>query len=381
MTAQLWYAPSSGNTTLVEQFYCAADACVQSNLTAAQSSASTFGSNGTVDWKCQDLRCTCIPGTEFCGAAGAPIDLTGTIDALTGTIEITCDAATGSTCAFKQDTLKTLFGAEGLALSGCQWGECVLPSTIETLAATLPGTAAAAAASSLSTGVIAGLAVLGGIVGVLLALLALGYRNQRRARKRARAKEAFASTYGAAADGAGSSRSGASSSSKDEGASAPSVPPPPVGLAWTNLSYHLPTSRPGFSSLLARGGRHASDGRALLSSLTATISGGAFVSILGPSGAGKSTLVDLLAGVRKTGVRTGTIDFVECAATDDQLPGSPGEKIRVGYVDQTDLLPETSTVREAVMFAANLKLGEIPQAQKRCVRSSPRLYRIGAGQG
>jgi hypothetical protein len=103
---------------MVEQFFCAADSCVQGNRTAAQSTSSSFGSNGTVDkeghedallegalgpgrgvardvervrervdrlreqstsssfgsngtvdWTCQNLRCTCIPGTTFCGAA------------------------------------------------------------------------------------------------------------------------------------------------------------------------------------------------------------------------------------------------------------------------------------------------------------------------
>ncbi|GAA5984754.1 hypothetical protein JCM10908_003487 [Rhodotorula pacifica] len=361
MTAQLWYAPLSGNTTMVEQFFCAADSCVQGNLTAAQSTSSSFGSNGTVDWTCQNLRCTCIPGTTFCGAAGQPIDLTQTIDGLSDTLEITCDASTGTQCAFKQTVLKTLFGASGLALSGCKWGECVLPSTINSLAATLPGSSTAVSGSSLSGGVIAGLAALGAFVVVLLALLALGYRNQRVAQRRARAKELYGSAYPDSAASSGSS------SHKDAVASAT---PPPVGLAWTSLSYHLPTSR-NLSSF-GRANRNAHhDGRAILTSLTATIAGGSFVSILGPSGAGKSTLVDLLAGVRKLGTRTGSIEFVESVPAEGEpkhqqnSSGGGNGKIRVGYVDQTDLLPETSTVREAVMFAADLKLGEIPKERKR----------------
>ncbi|KWU44583.1 ABC transporter [Rhodotorula sp. JG-1b] len=336
MTAQLWYAPLTGNTTMVEQFFCAADSCVQGNRTAAQSTSSSFSSDGTVDWTCQNLRCTCIPGTTFCGAAGAPIDLTQTIDSLSDTLDITCDAATGTECAFKQSVLMTLFGASGLALSGCKWGECVLPSTINTLASALTGSSTAAVeGSSLSGGVIAGLAVLGAFVVALLALLAVGYRNQR----------------GAA-----------------------STPLPPVGLAWTNLSYHLPTRRRRLPlpTHAGDGNRHVDEGRAILTSLTATIAGGSFVSILGPSGAGKSTLVDLLAGVRKVGTRTGSIDFVESVPTSEDetkqghvasFPGS--DRIRVGYVDQTDLLPEMSTVREAVMFAADLKLGENSKELKR----------------
>lgn len=346
--AQLWYAPLDGNTTLVEQFFCGARSCVQSN--------STSGSNTSVDWKCSDLKCTCIPGTFFCGRSGAPIDLTQTIDDLSGTLEITCDA-TGAECAFKQQTLQTLFGASGLALSGCQWGECVLPSTINTLAAKLPGAPSAASASSLSGGVIAGLAVLGAVVLLLLALLALGYRNQRRAQRRARSKELYGAGY---ADSSASSGASRSSSTKH----ASPVSPPPIGLAWRDLSYHLPSAGRA-SSVLTRS-RSTNDGRAILSNLNANIAGGSFVSILGPSGAGKSTLVDLLAGVRKLGTRTGTIEFVETASEGDKSGAtSRADRIRVGYVDQTDLLPEMSTVREAVMFAADLKLGEIPKDRKR----------------
>ena len=378
MTAQLWYAPLTGNTTMVEQFFCAADSCVQGNRTAVQSTSSSFGSNGTVDWTCQNLRCTCIPGTTFCGASGAPIDLTQTIDSLSDTLDITCDAATGTECAFKQSVLMTLFGASGLALSGCKWGECILPNTINTLASALAGSSTAAVqGSSLSGGVIAGLAVLGAVVVALLALLAVGYRNQRVAQRRARSKQLNESAV--YPDSAASSGTSGSS-----GKGAASAPLPPVGLAWTNLSYHLATRRrrlplPGHAG---SGHRHVNEGRAILTSLTATIAGGSFVSILGPSGAGKSTLVDLLAGVRKLGTRTGSIEFVESVPTSEdetkQGPSAPSGvavggvgRIRVGYVDQTDLLPETSTVREAVMFAADLKPGEISKELKRCVLFPP----------
>lgn len=396
MTAQLWYAPLTGNTTMVEQFFCAADSCVQANLTAAQSASSTFGgSDGTVDWTCQNLRCTCIPGTTFCGAAGAPIDLTETIDSLSDTLEITCDAAAGGTqCAFKQNVLKTLFGASGLALSGCKWGECVLPSTIDTLASSRAGSATStSSSSSLSGGVIAGLAVLAAFVVGLLALLALGYRNQRVAQRRARGAAAVTnkgSSDGLAAVAVYPDSVASGSSSSGEGKHGEFTAPPPVGLAWANLSYHLPAGRHvppvrrRSRNLTNRQHHHHDDhGRAILTSLSATVTGGSFVSILGPSGAGKSTLADLLAGVRKLGTRSGSVEFVEpvpqsAAPTGDQLETVPkqtrrdslgGGKIRIGYVDQTDLLPETSTVREAVMFAADLKLGEIPKERKRSVQS------------
>ncbi|BGP51257.1 hypothetical protein JCM10450v2_007186 [Rhodotorula kratochvilovae] len=344
MTAQLWYAPASGNTTLVEQFYCAASNCAQSNGTSS------------VDYTCQDLRCTCIPGTQFCGAPGSQLDLTSTIDGLGDTLSITCDAATGVECTFKQSVLQTLFGSGGLALSGCQWGECVLPGTIDRLASALSDDPSSGGGSDgLSGGVIAGLAVLGAVVVGVLALLALGCVNQRRARRRVRAKEVALLAAGVA-----------SSSSSAEGKDAPAQQQhQAVGISLTNLSYYLPPRRSFLPSFLSS--THAArtgEERVILSSLSATIAGGSFCAVLGPSGSGKTSLVDLLAGVRKTGYRTGAIELLHPAGAEG-VSERERECVRIGYVDQNDVLCETSTVREAVMFAAELKLGEIAHEKKR----------------
>ncbi|GAA5899496.1 hypothetical protein JCM8208_000574 [Rhodotorula glutinis] len=338
LTAQLWYAPSTGNATLAEQFYCAASSCAQSN-----SSSSTAAD---VDYTCATLSCTCIPGTAFCGAPGAQIDLTQTIDGLVGPLSITCDSATGAQCSFKQGVLQTLFGASGLGLSGCQWGECVLPGTIDRLAASLAGSASSTSGGGggdgLSGGVIAGLAVLGALVVALVALLGLGCASQRRARRRARARAGVAS----------------SSSSSTE----PKDSSPPVGVNIEHLSYFVPVRHSAFSLKSA-----PRDDRQVLSDVSATVVGGSFCAILGPSGSGKTSLVDLIAGVRKTGYRTGSVELVVPPRAQDEqgVAGGDGDGVRVGYVDQNDVLCETSTVREAVMFAAELKLGEIPHEQKR----------------
>jgi len=260
---------------------------------------------------------------------------------------VTCDAETGQKCAFKQTVLDSLFGQAGLALDSCQWGECVLPATINSLAATLVGSSGGNdGGSSLSGGVIAGLAVLGAIVALLLGLLGLGFVSQRRARKNARAKEALLS----------------SASDKD---SFNSLAKQPIGLRWTNLSYSLPSTSTLAPSRLfsSSSSRHGQDGRTILPSLSGTIPGGSFTSILGPSGAGKSTLVDLLAGVRKAGKRGGRVEFVFPAGEGEKA--RDGEKVKVGYVDQHDSLPATSTVKEAIMFAADLRMGEISKETKR----------------
>jgi ABC-type multidrug transport system ATPase subunit len=84
------------------------------------------------------------------------------------------------------------------------------------------------------------------------------------------------------------------------------------------------------------------------------------MAVLGPSGAGKTTLVEILAGKFKAGVCTGEVSF----------PAVSGESAapRVGFVSQQDMLPPMLTVREALLFAARLKLPEaVPFNEKALV--------------
>ncbi|ORY75662.1 hypothetical protein BCR35DRAFT_292865 [Leucosporidium creatinivorum] len=311
MTAQLWYTPNE-STAIIEQFYCRADTCSQTNSTSTTAVS--------VTWACKNLKCTCIPGTAFCG--GGNIDLADTINGLSGTISVTCDAA-GASCAFKQSVLQTLFGADGLSLSGCQHGECVRPSDIATIASSF-STSSTGGGSSLSPGVIGGLAVLGGIVLFLLALLGLGFISQRKAR-----------------------RQPIKLVDPDEGKAAGAA-----GVRWEALGYALPARARSWIP-----GRPRRNGRIILDNLNGHVEGGQLCAILGPSGAGKSTLVDLLAGKRKSGEKSGSVHFA--------LPSEWNESVKIGVVDQHDILPPTSTVREALLFAANLKMPEnVSQAIK-----------------
>ena len=73
--------------------------------------------------------------------------------------------------------------------------------------------------------------------------------------------------------------------------------------------------------------------------------------ILGPSGAGKSTLLDFLAGRTPRGqVAHGTVRLDGEAVTAREVRHASG------YVQQTDVLPGTSTVWEHLMFNAALRL-------------------------
>lgn len=160
----------------IEQFFCQADTCSQ-----------TLGSGNdtTTNWGCSNLKCHCRPGTQFCGG-NAVANITATINNLGGTLGIDCgavDSSSGSaSCAFKQQTLQDLFGAGGLTLSGCTFGECVRQDVVDT-AGGVVSASDSSTSKSLGGGVIAGLAVIGALVLLSLLLLVWGLFSQRKARK------------------------------------------------------------------------------------------------------------------------------------------------------------------------------------------------------
>ncbi|KAJ1564397.1 hypothetical protein HK405_014974, partial [Cladochytrium tenue] len=114
--------------------------------------------------------------------------------------------------------------------------------------------------------------------------------------------------------------------------------------------------------------------KAVLRDVTGTASVGKVFSIMGPSGAGKTTLLDLLAGKTKSGVTAGAVTVGGEVATEDQL------RELVGYVDQEDLLLSTMTVRETLLFSAELRLPESMTAAQRAARVDAVLADLGLTQ-
>lgn len=256
--AQLWYSPQTSSFPQ-EQFYCSADSCAQSNDT----------STDQINWSCSNLACTCQSGSSFCEP---PLDLTEVINGLGGTLDIDCNA-NGTSCNFKQATLNSLFGASGLALTGCTFGECVSSQVMSVFSS---NGSSSAVGNGLSGGVIAGLAVVGAIVLAIVALFLLGLFAQKKA------------------------RSGGSSKLEDS---------QPSGLAWTGIGYILPSTQ-GFSAMQSLRRRNVSgpgrrspsaeklngheyaggakQGKAILDNVTGSLPYGGLMAIMGPSGAGKS---------------------------------------------------------------------------------------------
>jgi len=140
-----------------------------------------------------------------------------------------------------------LFGSNGLVLSGCTFGECVRRNVIDGGGGSTAGNDAQTS-KHLSGGVIAGLAVVGGLLILALLLLALGLRTQRAARK----------------SGGELEKSKAS-------------------IEWTDLSYSIP----GKQSLLGRVKGDASSinsDKVILDSVSGKVLPGQMMAILGPSG-------------------------------------------------------------------------------------------------
>lgn len=223
----------------VEQFACHADSCTQDSQDGTGSS-----------WECQNLQCHCLPQTNFCG--GVPsTNLTNVINGLTGTLGISCDA--NDTCSFKQSVLQSLFGSSGLTLSGCTFGECVRQSVIDGTTDS-PSTNSGNGGSSLSHGVIAGLAVVGGILGLALLLFIWGWVNQTAA-----------------------SKAGGDRHSKGGG----------TAVDWANISYVIPGFRGmgGFQAVIGRfwSGSDADD-KVILDNVSGHVEPGQMMAILGPSG-------------------------------------------------------------------------------------------------
>ncbi|KAK9899179.1 hypothetical protein P389DRAFT_158475 [Cystobasidium minutum MCA 4210] len=316
--AQLWYSPQETSFPQ-EQFYCSADSCSQRNDT----------SSSEVEWSCSNLKCTCIPGAAFCSD---PLDLTTVINGLGGSLNIDC-SNNGTSCSFKQETLNSLFGQNGLGLSGCTFGECVSSQVVQAFSEEAQGSDGS---DDLSGGVIAGLAVVGALLLGVVLLFILGLLAQKKA-KRGGTKHLEASE--------------------------------PAGLSWTNIGYKLParTRLPGGASLRKRKASPIANdmddspekvaysetgasksGKMILDNVSGSLPYGGFMAIMGPSGAGKSTLVDILAGKRKAGRIFGSV----------QLLTNNARGVRIGYVDQADVLPGNLTVRECLLFAAKLKLPE-----------------------
>ncbi|XP_053612238.1 ATP-binding cassette sub-family G member 1-like [Plodia interpunctella] len=120
---------------------------------------------------------------------------------------------------------------------------------------------------------------------------------------------------------------------------------PPVSLSFQDLTYTVHNGKS--SKLILRG-------------ITGEFHSGQLTAILGPSGAGKSTLLNILAGYRVTGAGGHIL-------TNGEPRNLKQFRKLSRYIMQEDLLQPFITVHEAMMIAADLKLGAAMSQQKKLV--------------
>lgn len=227
--------------------------------------------------------------------------MTGAINTLKGPLEIDC--VDGGKCNFKQTFLNALFGQDGLELSSCTHGECVQQYVIDQA---LGIETAAATTSSLSGGVIAGLAVVAAILVAIIAVAIGAWVMRRKARKHMRTDGVMPKSGG-------------------------------VGVVWSGVGYEVQHTghhwgARAFAWLKGSGKtRHhesgsvgPNGGKIVLRECCGALPAGGFCAVLGPSGSGKSTLVDILAGKRKSGKVEGRVSYLK----------EGNERVKIGYSDQ-----------------------------------------------
>eukprot|EP01063_Lacrimia_lanifica_P013980 TRINITY_DN2059_c0_g1_i3.p1 TRINITY_DN2059_c0_g1~~TRINITY_DN2059_c0_g1_i3.p1 ORF type:complete len:621 (+),score=268.50 TRINITY_DN2059_c0_g1_i3:84-1946(+) len=120
-----------------------------------------------------------------------------------------------------------------------------------------------------------------------------------------------------------------------------------VSLAWQGLGWTVP---------IEGGEKH------VLTDLYGHVEPGEVLSILGPSGSGKTSLLAILSGLRPP--TTGSIDFNGVAKPNSTVFSGDvmGYRGNAAYVQQTDSMIGSLTVRQTLRFAAKLKMSPQQQA-------------------
>eukprot|EP00808_Paulinella_micropora_P007267 g52376.t1 len=136
----------------------------------------------------------------------------------------------------------------------------------------------------------------------------------------------------------------------------------PTTLSFHNLNYYVDHPREKGAKLQ------------LLRNINGWAEPGRMIALMGETGAGKTTLMDVIAGRKTGGIIEGKILF-----NGFELPRKKAARV-LGYVEQMDIHSPTQTVREALMFSANLRLPrQVPQhVRKQFVEQVLRLLELDA---
>lgn len=283
----------------VESFYCTLDTC-------SFDAKNDFDKN-TTDYKCENIKCACIPGRMLCGEEGS-IDIGEFLtESIKGPASLSSLSTEGGSSQdgskFEEpamnDLIKSVFGDEYITLK-CHAGECLYMTDV-------PGYSRPVKEinTPLIAGVIAGCALF-----VVLVILVVWYLSRRSFKK-----------YGPVH---------LSDDSDDENAQL-MVEHKPASLQFENVSYHL-------------------NGKQILSGIRGITLPGQLMAIMGASGAGKTTFLDILARKNKRGVVEGNF-----YVNGEKVPDEEYRSV-IGFVDQDDTMLSTLTVHETILTSALLRL-------------------------
>eukprot|EP00899_Mesostigma_viride_P014234 jgi/Mesvir1/22811/Mv14223-RA.1 len=146
----------------------------------------------------------------------------------------------------------------------------------------------------------------------------------------------------------------------------------PASIVFRDIRYSVPLAKKGSNSnavALPDAGGKAKESSPhhleLLKGISGHAAPGTMTALMGGSGAGKTTLMDCLACRKTTGVMTGEV----------LINGIPQEKKSFrrisGYVEQNDVHSPLTTVGEALLFSARLRVPEeVPDADVRALVDS-----------
>ncbi len=283
-----------------ESFYCALDMCT--------SKAQDYEDRNTTEYRCDKIKCKCIPGRMLCGEEGS-VDIGEFLEKkIKGPASFSSLASTSRNTRggskFEEpamnDLIKSIFGDESITLD-CRAGECLYRTDV-------PGYTRPV--KEISTPLIAG--VIAGCALFIVAVILIVWYLSRRAHNR---------RYGAIQLGDDSDDESSKLMSNHK----------PANLQFENISYGI-------------------NGKQILVDVSGVAQPGQIMAIMGASGAGKSTFLDILARKNKRGTTAGSF-FVN----GEKIPDNEYRNV-IGFVDQEDTLLSTLTVQETILTSALLRL-------------------------
>ncbi|KAK5676459.1 FAD-dependent urate hydroxylase [Elasticomyces elasticus] len=281
-----------------ESFYCALDNC-------AWKAEATDTRNST-SYKCENIKCSCIPGRFLCGAENS-IDIGDFLDQeIKGPASFSTvhsenareDGSKFSEPAMNQ-LISSVFGDTSIQLQ-CHSGECLYRTEVPGYSRPIKKINTPLIAS-----VIAGCALF--VVAVILLIFFLGRRSSKR--------------YGPIHLGDDEEEENAKLLADHK----------PAALYFDNVSYNL-------------------KGKQILTGITGAVHPGELLAIMGASGAGKTSFLDIMARKKKRGVVSGDFWLNGEKVTDDEF------RSVIGFVDQEDTMLPTLTVHETILDSALLRL-------------------------